>query len=604
MLILRHFTGANTTRQITGGFGIGAQYDFALEPHTIICVPSQHGLDVYTASVWPTFTQTAIAEALNLPNNAIRIIPQLGSDVHGAGFTRSAQIACACALASYQTNRAVRFVLSLESTMSVVGKRHASHGAYNVEINDNGRIQRMKLLTTHDHGASANDSPYEQILTTLATNCYIDDAIDVEMRGAQTNTASTTFALASGTAECVAFIENIMEHIAFELNVDPITVRMANMREESPMRVMLPDFLTECHFYDRREQIEQHNAASRWVKRGIAVVPMEQRQQCSAAATACVRVCNADGTVMVAHNRCAAAGVNTKVAQVAAHYLRIPMDDVTVYRMDSLLADNACKTTDVSVDGVCEATRRACQTILERTSNVRSSAGSDIAWKELVAKCFEANIDLTAQASVASRELDPVVTCGVASVEIELDILTGCSHLQRVDILMDVGECLSPAVDAVQVESAFVMGIGHWLSESVAYDRENGEILTNSTMAYHAPGFKDIPMEFRVKFAKHQSASDERLPSNSTYLSCALLEADEKNIMNFVYVLVPRELPFCMAVATIFALRHAIQSARRDAGINEWFALDAPATPERVFMSSGNSLSEYKLTAESDERVK
>lgn len=74
--------------------------------------------------------------------------------------------------------------------------------------------------------------------------------------------------------------------------------------------------------------------------------------------------------------------------------------------------------------------------------------------------------------------------------------------------------------------------------------------------------------------------------------------------MNFVYVLVPRELPFCMAVATIFALRHAIQSARRDAGINEWFALDAPATPERVFMSSGNSLSEYKLTAESDERVK
>lgn len=50
-----------------------------------------------------------------------------------------------------------------------------------------------------------------------------------------------------------------------------------------------------------------------------------------------------------------------------------------------------------------------------------------------------------------------------------------------------------------------------------------------------------------------------------------------------------------MSVVAIFAIRHAIESARRDAGISEWFNLGAPSTPEQIFLHSGNSIAEYKL---------
>lgn len=50
-----------------------------------------------------------------------------------------------------------------------------------------------------------------------------------------------------------------------------------------------------------------------------------------------------------------------------------------------------------------------------------------------------------------------------------------------------------------------------------------------------------------------------------------------------------------MSVVTICALRYGIESARKDAGINEWFELGAPTTVEQVFSNSGNSITDYKL---------
>lgn len=385
-----------------------------------------------------------------MPNNVIRIVQQQNGGSHGAKFTRSAQISCACALASYRANRAVRFVMSLESNMSVVGKRHPCHGDYEVEIDDEGKIQRLKLVSTHDLGVSANDSPQEQMLKSLS-NCYNGDAFDVEMRGVRTNTASNTFCVASGTAEGVAFIENIMEHIAWEIKKDPVEVRMANMAEESVMRVILPDFLTECHFYSRQEKIDEFNRDHRWTKRGIAFVPIEYHQEQSAVATVYVSVCHADGTVIVSLDRSDSGhGLHTKVGQFVAHVFGISTNDVKVYQMDLLHAGNTCQKKDEGAVSIYHALREACMEILHRMSKVRNTVRGDAGLRDVAMKCFEQNVDLTTRAISSTGESDPVIW-GVTCAEVEVDILTGCFLLKRVDILVDIGESINPGIDVVRV---------------------------------------------------------------------------------------------------------------------------------------------------------
>ena len=40
---------------------------------------------------------------------------------------------------------------------------------------------------------------------------------------------------------------------------------------------------------------------------------------------------------------------------------------------------------------------------------------------------------------------------------------------------------INPEIDIGQVEGAYVMGLGYWLTEKCSYDEDSGEILTHNT---------------------------------------------------------------------------------------------------------------------------
>lgn len=312
-----------------------------MEPQTTVCIPSEQGMDIFAATQWLDMVQVAVAGALDVPNNSLHLISRRIGGGYGGKLSRPVQVSCACAIACFLTNRPVRFVMTIESNMTVAGKRVPCHGAYEVEIDDDGIIQRLKNVYDGEMGASMNDSPQFHAVQFFS-NCYNDSTFDFETRAVLTNIPTTTWCRGPGSTESIAQIENIMEHIARETGRNPVDVRLANIRDDNKMKELLPEFLADCDYYKRYEEIEEFNISNRWRKRGIAVVPMQYHQGYFHANVVYVSVYHADGTVAISHggSECGQ-GIHTKVAQVASHFLDVPLETVRIREIDNMHGANA-----------------------------------------------------------------------------------------------------------------------------------------------------------------------------------------------------------------------------------------------------------------------
>lgn len=52
------------------------------------------------------------------------------------------------------------------------------------------------------------------------------------------------------------------------------------------------------------------------------------------------------------------------------------------------------------------------------------------------------------------------------------------------------------------------------------------------------------------------------------------------------------EPPFFLGAAVFFALKEAVYAARKEVGLEGWFNMDSPATPERLRMACADHITE------------
>uniref|UniRef100_A0A182SSV5 Aldehyde oxidase/xanthine dehydrogenase second molybdopterin binding domain-containing protein n=1 Tax=Anopheles maculatus TaxID=74869 RepID=A0A182SSV5_9DIPT len=266
-------------------------------------------------------------------------------------------------------------------------------------------------------------------------------------------------------------------------------------------------------------------------------------------------------------------GVNTKVAQVAARALGIPMSMIQVKAMANITSPNAIVSGgSMTSDAACYAVQKACEMLRTRIDPVRQQH-PDESWEAITQRCHQQHVDLCALYQYNVTEMQHYVVWGLACSEVEVDILTGNVQIRRVDILEDVGESISPGIDIGQIEGAFVMGIGLYFTEQLVYSGKSGQLLTNRSWNYKPPGAKDIPVDFRVKFLQRTHNENFVLRSKTT-----------------------GEPALNMTVSLIFALRMALNSARKQAGLSdEWYPIEVPATPEQICLLTGSTIDQFKL---------
>ncbi|KAJ0176229.1 hypothetical protein K1T71_008403 [Dendrolimus kikuchii] len=570
--------GTDVKKVIKGVYEIEAQYHYYMEPISCVVIPVDKGLEVHDATQWMDLTQISIAKFLNMKESDIIVkVNRIGGGF-GGKISRSAQVATACALVARKLDRPCRFILPMQTNLTIAGKRLPCQVEYEVGVNDDGKIQYLNGTLVEDVGCSNNENILSYAVESFP-NSYDASYFSLKSATVLTDLPSNTFARAPGTAEGISSIEHIMEHIAFELKKDPTSVRLANMKStETDLPELIESFKTEVNFDERYKEIQQFNANNRWRKRAIKISIMSFPVIYFGNYSAAISIYRGDGTVSITTAGIEMGqGVNTKAAQVCARELGIPLDYVSVNASYSFTACNCVFSgSSITTESVCYAIIKICAEINKRLAYLKALY-PNLSWPELIMKAGDEEVDLFGFFMMTDKEkdLNGYNAYAVAILELELDVLTGRYLILRVDILEDVGISINPNLDVGQVEGGYVQGLGYFTTEKLVYDKKTGKLLTNRSLTYHVPLCQDIPIQFNVKL-RYNSKNPNGVLGSKT---CG-------------------EMGICTSHGITHAIRDCIMASRKDSGydVNEWVNLDVPVDTEVILKALDVKYEEFLLT--------
>ncbi|XP_022827043.1 xanthine dehydrogenase-like [Spodoptera litura] len=569
-------TGKDVVQVIKGNNAMNGQYHFTMETLTSVVIPSDEGLNVYSATQSIETVQVLISKALNIDQNRIDVHVRLVGGGYGLKLSRGVQGAVAAALVATKLNRPCRIIQSLTTTTRTLGKRTPSYSDFEAGVNSSGIIQYIKFRLFENVGYLIKEVLLNRDGIGQFNNAYNRSCWSYKNLNTITDAPRNIAMRAPGTFEHVAMAEFVIEQIAYEMNLDPLDVRMSNLdtKYRNDMKEVVNYVMDKSDYATRRKMVNQFNAENRWKKRGLRFSFMRWTPIAGVNMPVNLSVYRGDGSVAITHGGIEMGqGVNTKAMQVAAYMLNIPIEKIQIKENNTVIGPNASGSGgNVISQNVLLGVRIACQQLLDRLKPIRDQMDNPT-WEELITKAYNDNVDLQAHGYTRTDEKFAYDIYGVTLAEVELDVLTGEFELLRVDLCQDVGQSVSPEIDIGQVEGAFMTGIGFWTCEDLVY-APTGELLTDRTWNYHVPLTRDIPQDWRVYFRKNSYTND--------------LIFGSKNI---------GEPPICMAVVVALALREAIVAARLESGIpsTKWFREDGPYTVDRNFLLSSTNTADFKF---------
>ncbi|KAF3933300.1 hypothetical protein ABW19_dt0200309 [Dactylella cylindrospora] len=469
---------ASADRIIEGVARMGGQEHFYLETNACVAIPKLEDgeMEVWSSTQNPTEVQTYCAQVTGV--SASRIVAKVKR--LGGGFggkeTRSIQLASICALAAQKSKRTVRCMLNRDEDMITSGQRHPFLSKWRVGVNNDGKIIALDADVYNNAGwtQDLSGAVVERSLSHI-DGCYNIPNVFVRGRLCRTNTMSNSAFRGFGGPQGMFISECYMVEVADALGMDVDKLREVNFYQEGDITHFnqeLEDYhipllwdavRQESDYEARREEIEKFNAEHKWKKRGLAIVPTKFGISFTALflnqAGALVHIYH-DGSVLVAHGGTEMGqGLHTKMTMIAAEALGVPLENVLISETaTNTVANTSATAASASSDLNGYAVWNACEQINERLKPYREKLGPDATMKELAHAAYFDRVNLSANGFYKTPRIGYkwgentgqmffYFTQGCAAAEVEIDTLTGDWTVHRVDLKMDVGRSINPAID-------------------------------------------------------------------------------------------------------------------------------------------------------------
>lgn len=589
-----------------GDFYCGGQEQFYLEGQIAYAIPVENGdMHLHSSTQHPSEMQSLVARVLNQSAHTIRVECRRMGGGFGGKESQSWPFAAAAALLARKTGRPVKLRVDRDDDFMITGKRHDFRVLYDVSYTSDGLIRAIKFEHQLRCGYSADLSRAVADRQVFHTdNTYYLDTFEIHSLRVKTHTQSNTAFRGFGGPQGILAIEYVIDDIALRLGLDPLDVRKLNFygrkqRNITPYSMLIEDNVihelvdqleASSDYRSRRRQIQDFNAQSPVLKKGLALVPVKFGISFTAThlnqAGALLHIYT-DGSVLINHGGTEMGqGLHTKVAQVVAEELGLDIERVRVSSTDTSKVANTSATaastgTDLNGMAAQDAARRVKQglvgyaaehygcdpdSVIFSDNHVICGPDVIVPFVEFVQAAYMARVPLWSSGFYRTPKIHYdfntlsgrpfyYFAYGAACSEVIIDTLTGESRLLRADILYDAGRPLNPAVDLGQIEGGFIQGAG-WLTSEELWWNKDGRLMTHAPSTYKIPSVSDCPPVMNIKFFDNANTVD------NVYQSKAVGEP-----------------PLPTAISVFLAIRDAIASTA-EAGTMP--PLVAPATPENI----------------------
>jgi xanthine dehydrogenase large subunit len=551
-------------------FDVGGQEHFYLEGQISYAVPAEDGgMKLYCSTQHPSEMQHLVAHALGRPAHAVQVECRRMGGGFGGKESQSALFVCVAAIAAARLQRPVKLRLDRGDDMQVTGGRHCFHYELEAGYDDAGRILGAQgaLVSRAGHSADLSGPVMTRAL------CHFDNAywlphVDLWGYSGRTNTRSNTAFRGFGGPQGAIAIEFLIDSIARALGKDPLEVRRLNFYgkerdnvtpecrngvvtpygqpvSDNVIHELVDQLVASSRYAERRAEVAAFNAASPVLKKGLALTPVKFGISFNVVhlnqAGALVHVYT-DGSVLVNHGGTEMGqGLNTKVAQVVAHELGLPLARVRCTATDTQKVANTSATaasTGSDINGkAAQAAAAAIRARLAAFAAGRWGAGAvpaegvrfahgqvhvgaqALPFAEVALQAYLARVQLWSDGFYATPGLSwdretmkgrPFFyfAYGAAVSEVIVDTLTGEFKLLAAQLLYDAGRSLNPAVDIGQIEGAFVQGMGWLTTEELVWHPQTGMLTTHAPSTYKIPTANDAPAVFEARLFDAPNRAD------------------------------------------------------------------------------------------------
>ena len=463
---------------------VGRQPHLPIEPDVGFAYFNENGeLIIHSKSVALHFHALMIADGIGLPLDKVKIVQNPTGGTFGYKF--SPTIEALLGVAAIATNKPVYLEFNMYQQITYTGKRSPFFMHLKMGADDKGKINALETDWSVDHG------PYCEFgdLVTMRGSQFMGAGYKIDnIRGAG-RTVCTNHAWGSafrgyGSPQSLFASEQMVDELAIKMGIDPLDFRYNNVLREGdvtpngckPDVYALPgllDMVRPC-WTKAKETAKQKNQNSTDKKYGCGISLLiygcgldgaDSSEAWAEITKDGVTVANswedhgqgADmGTLVMAHETLRKAGYKPEDIKLILNDMNYtPNSGPAGGSRSNVLTGNA--------------TRVACENLLE---GMRKEDGTYRTFDEMVAENKPLRYDgkWTAPCTACDVETGqgnpfPVYMYGVLVAEVEVDLTTGKTHVDKLTIASDVGTIINKLVVDGQILGGLVQGIGLALYE-------------------------------------------------------------------------------------------------------------------------------------------